>query len=92
MQDLDGYIDADRDCPYCDGSLWKNNHVLVCDTCYGVLGDADRRHIEEPTPWERFDTDRPEYTSRYDRCVGGVVGAYIGTGSYELGDGGFSLK
>ena len=73
----------------CDGTLWYDDHTLVCGQCSTAIDlDQRRRRVVVEDPWERYRRDPPRYhNSGIVRMPGGFLSAYNWVESDDI-DGG----
>lgn len=75
-----GYRRTEAECHQraCEGTLWYDDHTLVCGRCsHTVDMDIRRRTIDVEDPWERYRNDPPTYHhSKRVRMPGGFLHAY----------------
>lgn len=75
-----GYRKTEAECHEtgCEGTLWYDDHTLVCGRCSHTV-DMDRRRRASlvDDPWERYREDPPTYRhSGRQRCPGGFLYPY----------------
>lgn len=75
-----GYRKTEAECHErgCEGTLWYDDHTLVCGRCsHTVDMDIRRRTIVVKNPWTRYREDPPRYHySNRVRMPGGFLHAY----------------
>lgn len=79
-------VQADEQCPLCDGPMFIHDDEKVCGDCYYVSEPPKRKAM--PDPWERFQRDRREWVAEEDerggwtgptrvKMIGGFAGPYV---------------
>lgn len=74
------YQRTDRECPECEGAMYRNEDELFCGDCYLSPAKHSSRndHVGE---WERFWKRREEYSGftgpERVKMVGGFLGPWI---------------
>jgi hypothetical protein len=80
-----GYRRTESECHRngCSGTLWYDDHTLVCGYCSQTVDlDQRRRMTIVEDPWERYRKERPRYRySERVRLPGGFLSPYEWTSS-----------
>ena len=83
-----GYRKTETECHQrdCEGTLWYDDHTLVCGDCsHAVDLDQRRRLSLVKDPWERYREERPTYHySKKPRMPGGFLHPYDWVASDDI--------